>query len=387
MITPANRRSNTQWCSVAAILISLVIAGCGGGNVEKPVASDVQSTEKQATAVSARPTETLAVTSESASLNGPPQILQIEMVSEKRFDRTRFDYVFRILIGGALFNFESGNFKVSSSLKATTVLDSDINIGKISAGHYSRVPDTFTVRHDRTVPFNKNALSFSFAGTVLESPVTAAGPYSLGKIGFYKLGGRPGHQGLLEVNSSNPTLGDAVVLRVRIEGSQPLLKFELLGTSDKIISSGQLEKVVGIDGIYDKAIIVPTESFRVRIRAIPESGPSTAWTSVQFNPAVGDVKILFPDATFSADKPLIGKISIPPLPVSTSYSIKLILPDGFTSSTENWNVVTKSGMGAEIPISINIGKENAFRVRTIFIVWSNNGERKDFLSFATVMGL
>ena len=80
------------------------------------------------------------------------------LVSQVRVSRTAYDYTYKADLtntGGPVTNVSAA---LASASPATTIIDGDLNFGDISANSSVTSSDTFTIRQDRTVPFDAAAL-------------------------------------------------------------------------------------------------------------------------------------------------------------------------------------------------------------------------------------
>jgi hypothetical protein len=81
------------------------------------------------------------------------------VVSEKRLDRTAFEYLLRAECANAGGEISGAAALVVSKSAATTVTENQIRCGPIAAQSVAPTLDTITIRHDRTTPFDPNALT------------------------------------------------------------------------------------------------------------------------------------------------------------------------------------------------------------------------------------
>ncbi|MBK7952416.1 MAG: hypothetical protein IPK00_27595 [Deltaproteobacteria bacterium] len=79
--------------------------------------------------------------------------------------RTAFEYIYRIAVdnsGGALTGVTAN---VTTPLTETVIIDGSVTVGNLAAGASGVSSDTFTVRQDRSKPFNRSALVWTVSGT------------------------------------------------------------------------------------------------------------------------------------------------------------------------------------------------------------------------------
>ena len=92
-----------------------------------------------------------------------------EVLAEARITRTVFEYTMQAKLANDGPVVDGLIATVTSNSPNTTVMQGTVNFGAVPAA--SKVPGTFIIRHDRTVPFNPAVLqwSYTFAPTRLET--------------------------------------------------------------------------------------------------------------------------------------------------------------------------------------------------------------------------
>lgn len=96
-----------------------------------------------------------------------------ELVSSVRAGRTTFDYSYRITVRNGEPALRAVVATVVSSSAATQVIKGSVTLGDLGAGATSTSTDVFTIRQDRSVPFNPNALAWTVIGVpVVAGPAT-----------------------------------------------------------------------------------------------------------------------------------------------------------------------------------------------------------------------
>lgn len=96
-----------------------------------------------------------------------PFVESYTLISSVRTGRTTFDYTYRPLIRVDSNSYRNASFTITSSNPATQIVKASINVGDLDAGNVVLAPDTFTIRQDRLVPFDRAALQFAFSGTMV----------------------------------------------------------------------------------------------------------------------------------------------------------------------------------------------------------------------------
>ena len=96
----------------------------------------------------------------------------MQLVSSARSGRTTFDYTYRITVLNGAPALDNAVAKVTSSAAATQVLQSEVSLGLLAANATVTSAGTFTIRQDRTVPFNAAALVWVVTGTPVSANVS-----------------------------------------------------------------------------------------------------------------------------------------------------------------------------------------------------------------------
>jgi hypothetical protein len=77
------------------------------------------------------------------------------LVSSKRITQNLADFTYEIeIINGSVENFDHVEAKVKSKTRFTTVIDDSVIFDKVPRGAKATSHDTFTIRHNCTIPFN-----------------------------------------------------------------------------------------------------------------------------------------------------------------------------------------------------------------------------------------
>lgn len=97
-------------------------------------------------------------------LAGPPEleITDFQLVSSKRINRTIFEYTYKAVLrnhGGEADNVVA---TVASTPTHIDVLESELDFGLVGAGQNVTSKNTITIRHERTLPFKKDMVSWNF---------------------------------------------------------------------------------------------------------------------------------------------------------------------------------------------------------------------------------
>ncbi len=126
----------------------------------------------------------------SVNVVGAPdvQVSNFVLTGTTRISRTVFEYTYRADATNGDTIAVALTASLASSAVSTTVMDGALDFGNVSQGATKTSLDTFTIRQDRTVPFDGNALTWtaetapaSAAGLLLEevlyAPAAGAAPF------------------------------------------------------------------------------------------------------------------------------------------------------------------------------------------------------------------
>lgn len=375
-----NHRPRVRPLTAWMLLGALLQASCGGG-------TDANSLKTKESAPAENMVTALGVKAVSQIGDDAPQVEQLDLVSEKRIDRTRYEYTFKVSVRGSGASFKEGAFAVSSSAATTTVVDGTFSIGSISAGQVVRSSDTFSVRHDRTVPFDKTKLNFAFAGSKA-SAVAGGEALTIGKVSLYQLGGRIGHGGMVEVRTDRYAPGEKLELRTTVFGTPTSVDYSLVDEAGQILSRGALTRLEAGSQTYKAAIEVPASAFKISVAAASAAGASLTWTSNKFQPQAFGFNISFEKPTFKVGEVLKGRITSPLAAAPEGYTLKLMLPDEFSANVVSWKVNTKAGQAVDFTFDLTPSADARFISSYIYLVWSKvNAPNLENTSSARVLGL
>lgn len=115
----------------------------------------------------------LTLLAAAAHAQSQPTVGNYQLQSETRFNRTKFDYVYKATLtnpGAALSNVTA---TLTSLSAATVVIDGSLTFGNVAAGATAVSTDTFTIRQDRTVPFNPANLQWAVSSSPANRAPTA----------------------------------------------------------------------------------------------------------------------------------------------------------------------------------------------------------------------
>ncbi len=157
---------------LSAVSSTVLLAACGGGGDGSVTAQ---------TAGPERRIQSALVTQAVAQ----PTVVSLEKVSETRVNRTVYDFVYRIKVQSGTEAILSARATLTAAGNGTSIIDGDVEVGDLAAGATVTPADTITIRHDRAVAFNADALVWTIAGDDL-----AALPTLEARVSCQSLAGR-----------------------------------------------------------------------------------------------------------------------------------------------------------------------------------------------------
>lgn len=139
--------------------MTLVAAACltacgGGGGESSGSTAGGAAADGTATALAVVGSSTSAVTADGREIS-------LVRVSETRVSRTVYDYVFNIVVKNNATALSNGFVQVTTSAQNTSVMRGTVPLGALAANATATPFGTITLRHDRAVPFDINALAWT----------------------------------------------------------------------------------------------------------------------------------------------------------------------------------------------------------------------------------
>ncbi len=111
----------------------------------------------------------------TAEVTSPLTVGNHTLVATTRFNRTLFDFTYTATLTNAGGDaFQNVIATLTSRAAATQVIDGKLTFGKVEPGAVLRSQNTFTIRQDRTVPFNPADLVWTVSYN--HAPTAEAGP-------------------------------------------------------------------------------------------------------------------------------------------------------------------------------------------------------------------
>ncbi len=101
-------------------------------------------------------------------------VVGMQLVSSSRVGRTTFDYTYTITVRNGSPALVAAKATVTSTAPATQIVKSTVSLGDVAAGATVASADTFTLRQDRSVPFNPASLVWKVSGLSLDVALSDA---------------------------------------------------------------------------------------------------------------------------------------------------------------------------------------------------------------------
>jgi hypothetical protein len=140
-----------------SIVLAVLFVGCGTQDSTSTVAQEGEPAVRKLAAPS-----------------DPPQLsintASYQLISSERVSRTTFLYTYRVNVVNSGGNASNVRAVVSSSSGTTVVTDGDVNFGDVAVNGTVASLDTFTVRHDRSKPFDTAALVWTVSSAPTPGP-------------------------------------------------------------------------------------------------------------------------------------------------------------------------------------------------------------------------
>lgn len=138
---------------VAAACFALT--ACGGGDSSTGTATGFAADDAKAT---------LAAVAASTTTSDGREV-SLAKVSETRITRTVYEYVYNVVVKNNATALSNGLAALTSAGAGTTIVKGSVPLGEVEAGATVSPFGTITIRHDRAVPFDPNALVWSITNS------------------------------------------------------------------------------------------------------------------------------------------------------------------------------------------------------------------------------
>ena len=224
--------------------------------------------------------------------------------------------------------------------------------------------DQPTVRIDKTKTLDSTKISIQLNA---EQPLDS-NPIQLIKVDLYKIGGRAGHEELFPLNTQYPTSGDDVLLKAHLEGSSPKANYELLSATGAILASGVLES--GLSGdrtAFEAAIVVPSQPFRVRLKATNSDNKALTWITNTYQPQTAVLALRFNDGVVKKGGQILLGAVIGTAQSTGDLTVRILAPAGFSSDWTQKTVQVKAGDTVKIPYSLTASNTVEFGRHKVFL--------------------
>lgn len=219
--------------------LSLTLVGCGGGSETATASSPSVQLTTQA-----------RILSVPAALSAPSTtVVSLIKVGETRVGRTVYDYVFKISIQNGAIPRSAIMATATGAGKGTTIIDGSVLVGDIASEATITPPDTVTLRHDRTFPFDASALRWEISDpingfAVPPEPNAALNDATLAGVDTNGNGVRDDVERKIAKSLSVPNdFTDAKLIakihQERVSSPRPDTRFKAIGTMTRIACLAQ----------------------------------------------------------------------------------------------------------------------------------------------------
>lgn len=161
---------------VSSILAwACLLSACGGGG------SDNAATGENP--LFAGPPDNIVRSSDRSAANKLPSgLVEIQLIKsiERQISRTVFEYEFAVTVTAHADPVPSRFLVASSAMAAVQIVSGNLVMADLAAGQQLRVQDRVVLRHDRTAPFDPEAIDWQLAQVVV--PQTGFAPNYLGSV-------------------------------------------------------------------------------------------------------------------------------------------------------------------------------------------------------------
>ena len=102
-----------------------------------------------------------------------PTVGNYVLVSQRAVTRTVYEFTYRGVLTNPGPALTSATATVASTIPATTVIEGSLSFGPVPAGGTATSLDTFTIQHNRAIPFSTTALSWTIVPVTGNAPPVA----------------------------------------------------------------------------------------------------------------------------------------------------------------------------------------------------------------------
>jgi subtilisin family serine protease len=96
----------------------------------------------------------------------PAEVADFVLLSETRLTRTLYEYRYALGVRNQGQDLNQVKAQLAAAGQGTTIIDDSVDVGDLDEGETAWPTDTITLRHDRSLPFDKAALVWRMTGSV-----------------------------------------------------------------------------------------------------------------------------------------------------------------------------------------------------------------------------
>lgn len=200
----------------------------------------------------------------------------LNLVGSKRVSRTDYEYSYQADITNTGTDAENVTSTVSSSSPGTTVVEGDLTFGDVATGTTATSSDTFTIRQNRRIPLDPDALGFEVDSTLIDDGLPPdpgeAGKETLEGIDSDGDGVRDDLQRWIALNFSNDPAIQAGLTQYILPLQQALIDAEseelaLIHRNTKSLARRCLDAILGIQQAYEYYTLLKVQTLNTAERS------------------------------------------------------------------------------------------------------------------------
>jgi hypothetical protein len=311
-------------------------------------------------------------------------VAQRVVVSEpKEVVAGKLDYTLSPIYCNTAELLQNQTLVVSYDDSQAQVTNSTVDAGSNSFEQCQLLSDSqATVRIDKNKAFDVDKIKVQLKA---EKPLKN-NSIRMTKVDFFAIGGRPGHEALLALNTQYPTSGDTVILKAFLYGNGLKATYALVGLDGKDLGKGDLTAgISGDDSAFQAQVSIPTQEFRVVLRATNSDG-QMQWTTNVYKPQTSVLSLKFDDAVIKTNgQALVGYVS-GKAQNTGDLVLKVHAPDGFSSDWSQKTVKVKAGETINIPYTLTAPNPIGFGQHKVFLQY-RYAEGSEVLGMAKILVL
>ncbi|WP_160280102.1 pectate lyase family protein [Cellvibrio mixtus] len=101
-------------------------------------------------------------------------VVTLTKLGETRVDRTNYDYVFSVTVKNGAQALTNASQTLTAVGTGSSIIDGSVALGNLVAHEQITPADTITIRHNRSLPFNQSAFTWSASGTLVSASSSSA---------------------------------------------------------------------------------------------------------------------------------------------------------------------------------------------------------------------